>query len=1787
MSQQRSLFVCLKSREPRGRDLKRNKKNSPAFEREAPVCSSLYILQSPSSIQTHTLPSTSSSPLLAPTASQQPHLSFPLRASTLPPAMDLHIPAHSRLMAQEKQQMLELNRRLQSYLGRVKLLEEENSQLAQEIKALRHGHHGGAVKERNLKIDLHRAREELEEVWRQRAYAQMEVCKLNEEMEIVKWHWQKEVRAREEIGSKMELSRKELEEELGAHMWLRDRINQLEQEMDHLLHTHEQDVAHLNATLIQSAPPCFTPMPDLHQLEQELSQRASMAWQETAEAYQAQLDQLQESLKETTTRLDQTERHKNEYTVQLNALERERICEVDVRRQLEETAEQQREEHRQHVHALQEHLDDLENEKQHLGQKLELLLQENRGLLQQKMSMGLEVVTYRALLDSESLRRNDVALMKDSRNISFKDMSVKPLRGNYQRPARRENATSVWRPQTTSTTPLRSKFITVNQVQRDEVKTTNVDKQPYPKIVQNGAVEEFRAQEVDEKVTYAEPLSSPSQEEPEERPAEVVEEENSGKSVETVVHSGAPPSEELGSLIIESKNKINQSQSSTQEPKLELLGIREENFGSSDGFDQELPSVPVEEKAVVDFQLRLGAPKSEDLGSLIIEDKNEINQSKLGTQEPKSELLGITEDIVSSSVDWDQESSGVPVEKKAEFDLQLQFGAPPLMKDIAQSQSGLQELTSDLPNTSEETFSSSAGYDQEQSPSVLVAQKAAVNFQLQSEAPPPITETDRQPLGTQEPKPEFMETFINTTSIPSEAWLENDMQEEMSSSGTEALLEATPESRTGSSSSQCDVTEIGQEINYSTLGTTMTEAVDVLYPDGEEMDTWDSVIEKKVQVESSEPQIEVERQYAEPEEDISTRRSEMSRKEIKKEEDQAWRHCQEHPPPHDDEDFNDEDEDSQNVSVSWRTELESDSYAQENTLADTRPLIRYTSDETDANTLASHVDESDISDGEHDGKTGETVGPGWSESKAKNFGTMEDLCEEVEEEVLESSSGLKKVSGVHLEDLPTDAEDVELETDRLVEQELENLSTDGYASHFAQALANERKVLLSEDDEEDPELLTMVQKVIAESDVQVERKKVFLDYVQCERGQEVEKEEEVKDEIRTLEGVMKSDIEVERDQEFKESVQPKEEVEEKVQDDKEVIIESANTDEEVEQNLDLMEPHLDTVDDVEKIPDEIKSIEQEELNEENFYTDPDVQEEDNLKFDATIPPHSDTTDYKTKKMVGVNLKSHMDSDLQTKDNLDPTDFGQLQLGSMDDNLEKVKEGLLKQEEVQDMHLLSCTESDLQVESNLELQPQLDTPDYETKKVEVNLKSHMDSDLQAKDNLDPMDFGQLQLDSTDDNLEEVQEGLLKQEEAQEVHLLSCTESDLQVESNLELQLQSDSLDDDSLEVMKEKEVQDEMMTTEQEEADEVNSPSYTDLDVQVEDLRDFVLPQVDSPDDDLSKVQDEILTQEEAQKVYLLSCEESEVQEKPNPNMRPQSGSPDNKKKDEDELMTVGQEETNRVNLPSWTDHVVQVEGNLDLGAPVQPPLDSLDVILTQEVAPKVSLPVCIDADVQFEENLDVRDIIRPQLESPDDERVKDGSESPEKQELDVSMVTHVSESFSEFLSGPCLEEEQKHMEMQQSEPQNKGLLHLEEEWAVLENTIEDVDVQYSETEEESVDSQVGEERGDVKGAATIEEGPVKISLKETVIFPEEDSSTKFHQSNGKHKRDFWASSLEAAAYGSDVIATETSEIHDVEFGAELDWGKAVNGSSAHTGTVTKVHSEDLEIKGEPWSSGND
>ncbi|XP_038833356.1 nestin [Salvelinus namaycush] len=785
--------------------------------------------------------------------------------------MELHsLRHHHSHRTDNKLQMLNLNQRLETYLGRVRLLEEENTLLCQELQALRGCGQGGRM---GLEDKLSLARQEVEEAWREKDQVELELGSLGEELQVLGLQRQWEADAHGEVKKKLADSRKEMEEERRAQIWLREKVSQLEKQIQFQIQTHQEDVAGFQATLIQVRPALPPPpsqtgtqLPSLQDLGEEYSQMAVRAWHEAAMVFQGQVDSLDESLNQARSRLAQVGQEKIESQLKLKALENELQSVQDRRQYLERSVAKQRDRERQEIQNLQAHLEVLEIEKGALGNQIDALLTESRGLVQLKMSLGMEVATYRALLDNESLT-GDFSSTNQPRSTYTSDgvpssrgvkqsfqtqlatsQMISPI-STFHRASPRSNVTMM------SASPIWTQNrITLNETpescRKTEEEHVNFDlgsnrqvswSTPYPKVPQDGiSVDHFRPKDVHEEVNYAEPLS--------------------------------PPTEEAGADVV--------------------------SWLGSDHKEQSMWDLEKEE-----------------------EDQN-IVRTWVAEEKP----------VLESAMSHQVETS---------------FSMPTVFSTDAQ-----------------ELYSPSVSY--ERAVSVTGAHSAFsanddndVPFEMSSEKEEPLLDLPYGPMNALE------ERDLETARKDAE-WVGKEGLESETKSVLEHAFETFTSSQAfeyGAGKSYNKPKEFNQEDNMSYAS-----------------------------IQASHGSEEAFHHVKRVEEDVIN---------LTKEDDEN--------------DMSNKDEEQLEDELRpYGAELEGDSYAQDNTLADTHPLIRYKSDETDANTQASHMGESDSSDGEEDREVCQTGTGTWGEGKSKQFDTMEDLYEESEGDVIDQESNM---GSTHQEDM--------------------------------------------------------------------------------------------------------------------------------------------------------------------------------------------------------------------------------------------------------------------------------------------------------------------------------------------------------------------------------------------------------------------------------------------------------------------------------------------------------------------------------------------------------------------------------------------------------------------------------------------------------------------------------------------------------------------------------------------------------------------------------------------------
>ncbi|XP_070996679.1 nestin-like isoform X1 [Oncorhynchus clarkii lewisi] len=1048
--------------------------------------------------------------------------------------MELHsLRHHHSHRTDNKLQMLNLNQRLETYLGRVRLLEEENKLLCQELQALRVSGQGGQM---GLEDKLSLARQEVEEAWREKDRVELELGSLGEELQVLGLQRWWEADAHGEVKKKLASSKKEMEEEKRAQIWLREKVSQLEKQIQFQIQTHQEDVAGFQATLIQVRPALPSPppqtgtqLPSLQDLGEEYSQMAVRAWHEAAMVFHGQVDSLDESLNQARTRLAQVSQEKIESQLKLQALENELQSAQDRRQCLERSVAKQRDMQRQEIQNLQAHLEVLEMEKGALGNQIDTLLTESRGLVQLKMSLGMEVATYRALLDNESLM-GDFSSTNQLRSTYTSDgvPSSRGVKQSFQTQLATSHIISPFStihrasPRSNVTTMSASPIWTQNQVTLNETPEScrkteeeQVDfdlgsnrqviwSTPYPKVPQDGiSVDHFRPQDVHEEVNYAEPLSPPT----EEAGADVVswlgsdhkeqsmwdleKEEEDQNIVRTWVAKDKPVLEPAMSHQVEISFSM-LTVFSTDAQELYSPSVSDERAGSVTGAHSAFSANDDN-----DVPFEMSSEKEEPLLDLPYGPMNALEERDRETARKDAEWVGKEgleseiKSVLEPAFETFTSSQAFEYNKSKEFNQEdnMSYASTQASHGSEEAFHHVKRVEEDVINlTKEDDENYMSNKDEEQ------------------------LEDELRPYGYGKDDCERLAGFNK----------EHCVTERIDKFNREAII--SYESAQASHWSEevfHHVERLEEGDIHFTKGDDENDMYNkreeqyALHPNGDVDDEWNRVggynEENGIRERMDEGKDQEGKDHMKEEEmwnNRETQPSQSDQEHIPSNVEKLNQFEQKHIPlgrekrniSDNDKEDHDEANYCQNTYVSWRAELEGDSYTQDNTLADTHPLIRYKSDETDANTQASHMGESDSSDGEQDREVCQTGSGTWGEGKSKQFDTMEDLYEESEGDVIDQESNM---GSTHQEDMDasqtkehatqendeetavdqliqeaeeeqsyeeltepgeysmmcSDEDNNEERIDRLVEQELENLSISSYSEHFNGQMIESESVL--------------------------------------------------------------------------------------------------------------------------------------------------------------------------------------------------------------------------------------------------------------------------------------------------------------------------------------------------------------------------------------------------------------------------------------------------------------------------------------------------------------------------------------------------------------------------------------------------------------------------------------------------------------------------------------------------------------------------------------------------------
>lgn len=250
----------------------------------------------------------------------------------------------SRSLGEESLQMWDLNKRLEAYLARVKFLEEENELLKAEIQGLK----GGLVEtpwRAKYEAEVATLRATLDQAYQEKCVVELARDSLYEEVQQVKSRCQRERAAQEETKMFLSLSKKEMEEEKRAHIWLREKATQLEKEMEDLVEAHQEELLRLDQEMnsfsqsldgFRAVPVCFQPVE-----VEDYAKRLTNIWKGAVETYKMEVSQLEASLCEAKENLWKATERNRQNQLQLQQLEKELASLKVQKKMLEDSLSQQ------------------------------------------------------------------------------------------------------------------------------------------------------------------------------------------------------------------------------------------------------------------------------------------------------------------------------------------------------------------------------------------------------------------------------------------------------------------------------------------------------------------------------------------------------------------------------------------------------------------------------------------------------------------------------------------------------------------------------------------------------------------------------------------------------------------------------------------------------------------------------------------------------------------------------------------------------------------------------------------------------------------------------------------------------------------------------------------------------------------------------------------------------------------------------------------------------------------------------------------------------------------------------------------------------------------------------------------------------------------------------------------------------------------------------------------------------------------------------------------------------
>ncbi|XP_048116043.1 desmin-like isoform X2 [Alosa alosa] len=310
----------------------------------------------------------------------------------------------------QRKEMVVLNDRLAAYIEKVRSLEQQNKLLETEIEALQNRF----MKPTGLRMlyeeQLKELRKLADQMRRQRDLAVAAKDAMAGQLEMIKVKYEEAVELRKKAEMDIESFRPDVDAATSARIALEKQLDNLEVEIEFLKRIQREEIEDLMKQIYAAhatAQDAFA-LPDLSaalkQIQNEYDTIAAKNLQEMDSWYNSKFDDINNKSTKHVDRIRGAREEMATAKKDIQGKERDLDGLKTKNDALEAQILEAQERHKKELEALQARIEALQLELKSTKGKIAQLLMEYQDLLNVKMSLEIEITTYRKLIEGEDMR---------------------------------------------------------------------------------------------------------------------------------------------------------------------------------------------------------------------------------------------------------------------------------------------------------------------------------------------------------------------------------------------------------------------------------------------------------------------------------------------------------------------------------------------------------------------------------------------------------------------------------------------------------------------------------------------------------------------------------------------------------------------------------------------------------------------------------------------------------------------------------------------------------------------------------------------------------------------------------------------------------------------------------------------------------------------------------------------------------------------------------------------------------------------------------------------------------------------------------------------------------------------------------------------------------------------------------------------------------------------------------------------------------------------------------------